>query len=120
MHGNPGVFRVDLTLRTFFAKIWPRRKSASKCRQPFGVPVLGSCKVAALGPIMRGSVVMIGTQGKPPYFSLNKDKRTKLICLGRTREAAAKACLANDQRLFEIIEEMTLVNMELLKNDSLG
>ena len=77
-------------------------------------------EMAGLGPIMRGSVVMIGMRGKHPYFSLNKDKRTKLIYLGRKREAAAKACSANYQRLLEIIEEMTLVNMELLKNDSLG
>lgn len=77
-------------------------------------------EMAALGPVMRGSVVVIGTKGKHPYFSLNKDKRTKLIYLGRKREAAAKACSANYQRLLGIIEEMTLVNMELLKNDSLG
>jgi len=76
-------------------------------------------EMAELGPIMRGSVVMIGTRGKHPYFSLNKDKRTKLIYLGKKREAAAKECSANYQRLLEVIEEMTLVNMELLKNDSL-
>jgi len=30
-------------------------------------------EMAALGPVMRGSVVVIGTRGKHPYFSLNKD-----------------------------------------------
>jgi hypothetical protein len=29
-----------------------------------------------LGPVMRGSVVVIGTRNKQPYFSLNKDKKT--------------------------------------------
>ena len=29
---------------------------------------------AALGPVMRGSVVVIGTRNKQPYLSLNKDR----------------------------------------------
>jgi len=39
-----------------------------------------------LGPVMRGSVVVIGTRNKQSYFSLNKDKKTKLIYLGKKRE----------------------------------
>ena len=66
-------------------------------------------EMAALGPVMRGSVVVIGTRNKQPYFSLNKDKKTKLIYLGRRREGAARGCSANYKRLLEIIDEMTLL-----------
>ena len=71
-----------------------------------------------LGPVMRGSVVVIGTRNKQPYFSLNKDKKTKLIYLGKKREARAKEYSANYKRLLEIVEEMTILNMELLKADA--
>lgn len=72
--------------------------------------------MAGLGPVMRGSVVIIGTRNKQPYFSLNKDKRTRLIYLGRKREPTAREYSANYKRLLEIVDEMTLINMELLKN----
>jgi len=39
---------------------------------------------------MRGSVVLIGTRNKQSYFSLNKDKKTRLIYLGRKREPRAR------------------------------
>ena len=68
-----------------------------------------------LGPVMRGSVVVIGTRNKQPYFSLNKDKKTKLIYLGKKRETRAKEYSANYKKLLEIVEEMTILNMELLK-----
>ena len=71
-----------------------------------------------LGPLMRGSVVVIGTRNKQPYFSLNKDKKTKLIYLGKKREARAKEYSANYKKLLEIVEEMTILNMELLKTDA--
>ena len=71
-----------------------------------------------LGPVMRGSVVVIGTRNKQPYFSLNKDKKTKLIYLGKKREERAKEYSANYKRLLEIVEEMTILNMELLKADA--
>ena len=71
-----------------------------------------------LGSVMRGSVVVIGTRNKQPYFSLNKDKKTKLIYLGKKRETRAKEYSANYKTLLEIVEEMTLLNMELLKADA--
>ena len=74
-------------------------------------------EIAGLGPIMRGSVVVIGTRNKQPYFSLNKDKKTRLIYLGRKREPTAREYSANYKRLLEIVDEMTLINMELLKNE---
>ena len=75
-------------------------------------------QLGSLGPLMRGSVVVIGTRNKQPYFSLNKDKKTKLIYLGKKREAQAKEYSANYKMLLEIVEEMTTLNMELLKVDA--
>jgi hypothetical protein len=72
-------------------------------------------ELAALGPVMRGSVVVIGTRNKQPYFSLNKDHKTRLIYLGRDREEKAREYSQNYRRLLAIVEEMTLLNMALLK-----
>ena len=75
-------------------------------------------ELRSLGPVMRGSVVIIGTRNKQSYFSLNKDKKTHLIYLGAKREAKAREYSANYKRLLEIVEEMTLLNMQLLKEDA--
>ena len=72
-------------------------------------------QLAQLGPLMRGSVVVIGTRNKQPYFSLNKNKKTHLIYLGKKREAKAKEYSQNYKNLLEIVEEMTTINMTLLK-----
>jgi hypothetical protein len=72
-----------------------------------------------LGPFMRGTVVVIGTRNKQPYFSLNKDKKTRLIYLGKKREMQAHRMSAAYKKLLAIIEEMTILNMELLRNDAL-
>ena len=66
---------------------------------------------------MRGSIVVIGTRNKQPYFSLNKDKKTRLIYLGKVRERMAREYVANYQRLKNIVEEMTELNMALLQRD---
>ena len=73
-------------------------------------------EMTALGPIMRGSVVVIGTRNKQPYFSLNKNKKTQLIYLGKKREDKARQYSENYKRLREIVEEMTQLNMILIKN----
>jgi hypothetical protein len=75
-------------------------------------------EIGSLGPVMRGSVVIIGTRNKQPYFSLNKDKRTRLIYLGQKRVARAREYSENYKRMLAIIEEMTVLNMELLKRDA--
>ena len=75
-------------------------------------------QIGQLGPVMRGSVVWLGARNKQPYFSLNKEKKTRLIYLGKQREPAARALSANYQTLLAIVEEMTLLNMELLKQDA--
>ncbi len=72
-------------------------------------------QLAGVGPVMRGSVVVIGTKSKKPYFSLNKDKKTRIIYLGEERKETAQAYSDNYRRLLAIVDEMTLANMELLR-----
>lgn len=70
-----------------------------------------------LGPLMRGSLVVIGTRNKQPYFSVNIQRKTHLVYLGRRREKRARQYSQNYHRLQQIVEEMTLLNMRLLKLD---
>ncbi len=71
-------------------------------------------------PLMRGSIVSNGAKHQQPYFSLNKDKRTHLIYLGEGRLELARTRSDNYKKLLEIVEEMTVLNMALLKNDALA
>jgi hypothetical protein len=75
-------------------------------------------QLGLLGPVMRGSVVVIGTRNKQSYFSLNKDKKTHLIYLGKKREERAKEYSTNYKQLLAIVEQMTLLNMKLLKENA--
>jgi len=74
-------------------------------------------ELSRLGPLMRGSLVVIGTRNKQPYFSVNIKRKTHLVYLGRRREKKAKQYSQNYRRLQKIVEEMTLLNMRLLKLD---
>ena len=76
-------------------------------------------KLGKIGPVMRGSVVIIGTQNKQPYFSMNKDKKTKLLYLGKKREDTARQYVDNYKILLEIVDEMTLINMQLIKENAI-
>ena len=75
-------------------------------------------RLGELGPAMRGSVVRIGTRNKQFYFSLNQAGKTRLIYLGNKRVNRAREYSNNYKKLLEIIEEMTTLNMELLKEDA--
>jgi len=75
--------------------------------------------LAVIGPVMRGNIVTNGKRHPQPYFSLNKDGKTRLIYLGESRLAKAQQLSKNYRKLIEITEEMTVINMELLKNDAL-
>lgn len=74
-------------------------------------------QLGEVGPVMRGSVVIIGAKNKQSCFSLNKDKKTQLIYLGKKREAKARKYSANHKKLLDIVEEMTQLNMTLLKEE---
>ena len=75
-------------------------------------------KLCEIGPVMRGSVVLTGTRKKQYHFSLNKDKKTHLIYLGEKRVATARMYSENYKKLVEIIDEITLINMTLLKENA--
>ena len=74
-------------------------------------------QLGKVGPVMRGSVVIIGTHNKQPYFSLNKNKKTRLIYLGKKKEGKAREYSQNYKKLIKIAEEMTAINMKLLKGN---
>ena len=73
-----------------------------------------------LGPVMRGSVVVIGTRNKQPYFSLNKGGKTKLIYLGKNRVDKAREYSENYKKLKKMVDQITNLNMILLKEDHEG
>ncbi|MCD4654193.1 hypothetical protein K8T06_09680, partial [bacterium] len=66
-------------------------------------------KLTEIGPVMRGSIAMIGTRKKQYHFSLNKDKKTRLLYLGAKRVETAREYSANYQKMVEIIDEMILL-----------
>ena len=73
-------------------------------------------ELANLGPLMRGSVFVQGSPNRL-LFSFNKDRKTHLLYLGKSREARARQYSENYKKLLEIVEEMTIINMQLLKEN---
>ena len=72
-------------------------------------------EIQTIGPLMRGSVTVMGTRHKQPYFSVSIKGRTRLIYLGQERAETARQYVANLRRLAELIDEMTLLHMRLLR-----
>jgi len=85
-------------------------------------------KLSAMGPLMRGTVVLLGsTCGNPRckcargekhpqyYFSVNIEKKTKIMYLRKQMRNEAEEYVKNYKLLWNIVEEMTLLNFELLK-----
>jgi hypothetical protein len=70
--------------------------------------------VNALFPLMRGAVVSIGVKKRPTY-SLNMNGKTKIVSLGGEKELVAKKLIANYRKLQDIVDEMTLINIELIR-----
>ncbi len=86
-------------------------------------------KLSTLGPLMRGTVVLLGsTCGNPRckcargekhpqyYFSVNIDRKTKTMYLRKEMKSKAEEYVKNYKLLWDIVEEMTLLNFELLKS----
>ena len=84
--------------------------------------------MAGLGPLMRGSVVELATtcgnpncrcarehKHKKLYYSMSRKGRTTLIYLGKSRASLARQYAKNYKRLLEIVEQMTTINMQLLR-----
>jgi hypothetical protein len=76
-------------------------------------------QMAKIGPVMRGTIVTNGKKHPQPYFSMNKDGRTHLMYLGASRVDHARKLAENYKKLIGITEEMSSLNMALLKNDAL-
>ena len=64
---------------------------------------------------MRGSVVRIGRTSKRPTYSLNLKGKTRIVYLGEAKEPIAQAWIENYRRLQGIVDEMTLINIEVIK-----
>lgn len=87
-------------------------------------------KLKKIGPVMRGSIVELkmtcanknckcrtDKKHKHPalYFSVNINKKTKLIYLGKKKVILAKKLNNNYNKLWSIINEMTITNLEILR-----
>jgi hypothetical protein len=72
-------------------------------------------ELKSIGPMMRGSVTVIGRKNKQPYFSVGINGKTKLIYLGNCRAETAQAYVDNYKRMLGIVNKMTVINMSLLK-----
>ena len=71
-----------------------------------------------MGPVMRGSVTIMGTRHKQPYFSVSIKGKTRLMYLGNERAQTVRQYVADYRRLAKLIDEMTLLHMALLKAES--
>lgn len=85
-------------------------------------------QVGRIGPIMRGSVVTLGTKcGNPRcrcmrgekhqqyYFSVTKGGKTKLIFLGKTRLTIATEYANNYRKLLDVADKISDINREIVK-----
>lgn len=72
-------------------------------------------KLKKVGPIMRGSITIMGDKNKQPYFSMSKKGKTKVIYLGDKRAKIAVRYVENYRYVLGIIDEMTEINMEIFK-----
>jgi hypothetical protein len=72
-------------------------------------------RIAGLFPLMRGSVVRIGIKSKRPTYSLNLKGKTRIVYLGETKEPIVNAWIENYRKLQKIVDEMTLINIDVIK-----
>lgn len=72
-------------------------------------------QMGELFPMMRGSVVNIGMKNKQPKYSLNMEGKTKLMYLGNKKQGIAKKLIDNYRQHMKLIDEMTLINMEIIR-----
>ncbi len=90
-------------------------------------------RLRGLGNLMRGTVVEVGVKcGRPGcaceqgakhrkvHLSVNLGGRTRGCYLGREREAAVAPLLAEYERAWRLINELTAVNLALLRGTHPG
>ena len=73
-------------------------------------------EMKTIGPMMRGSITIMGKKNKQPYFSVGVDGKTKVIYLGNKRAEIAGEYVNNYKRMLEIADRMTIINMNILKS----
>ena len=78
-------------------------------------------KLTTIGPVARGSIVLLrmksGNKKYPAYyFSVNMNNKTKLIYLGQKKLKIAKIYNDNYLKLWDVINKMTEIVLELIKN----
>lgn len=73
-------------------------------------------ELCLVGPIMRGSVTIMGKKNKQPYFSVSIKGKTKVIYLGIKRAQIANKYVDNYKKIVKLVDKMTEINMEILKN----
>ena len=69
----------------------------------------------SLFPLMRGSVVNTGMKDKQPKYSLSMKGKRKFVYLGINREPIARKYVENYQKFEEVVNQMTLINIELIR-----
>jgi hypothetical protein len=74
-----------------------------------------SKEIGKVGPATRGSVVLIGTKTKQYYLSVKVKGKTRIIFLGKKRVGKAREYLKNYTRILEIIEKMTYIVINRLR-----
>ena len=72
-------------------------------------------EIKTIGPIMRGTVTIMGKKNKQPYFSIGIKRKTKVMYLGGKRAQLAREYVTNYKKMSAIIDEITISNMDLLK-----
>src|SRR5579864_4238635 len=91
--------------------------------------LLGDIRALTRGNLMRGSVSTVGRRcGNPRcvcktedrrhmgrYFSVNMDGRTRLAYVSAEQEPVVTNAVAAYRKLGELVDELTEVNMKLLK-----
>ena len=90
-------------------------------------------QVRGLGNLMRGTVIEVGVKcgrascacadgekHRKVHLSVNLGGRTRGCYLGREREALVAPLIAEYQRAWRVINELTAVNLELLRGTHPG
>lgn len=80
-------------------------------------------KFHSIDNFMRGSVTVIHRKaGKKKYpglyFSINLNRKTKLIYLGNKRKETAEYLAGNFKLIKMLIDQISEINMEILKLDN--
>ena len=73
-------------------------------------------EIRKLGPMMRGSITVMGKKNKQPYFSVGINGKTKIMYLGEKRTKIARKYTENYKKMLAIVDKMTIANMTILKS----